>query len=214
MPASIINTLRVISRGFFMFECYLHINKINKKGYTGWCTAGTWNNRRWYNHKRDSEKESNLAFHRALRKYGSENFEGKLLATAKTVEEIKEIEIQMIKEHKTHTSEWGYNMTHGGDGTFGWNPSTEWKEKTSERMKGKRNALGSVRSEETRKKMSRAKKGENHPFYNKSLPKETREKMSESHRGNKHHFYGKTRSEETKKKIAESLRKHYASKGV
>ena len=47
----------------------------------------------------------------------------------------------MIKEHKTHTSEGGYNMTYGGDGTLGWNPPQEWRDKISQIVSGKRNPM-------------------------------------------------------------------------
>ena len=51
-------------------------------------------------------------------------------------------------------------------------------------------------SEETRKKMSEAKKGKKHS-------EETRKKHSENCRGSKNHFYGKYHTEETKEKLKE-----------
>ena len=54
---------------------------------------------------------------------------------------------------------------------------------------------GSHHSEETRRRMSEAKKGEKHPLYGKHHSLETRKKMSEANKG-KHH------SEETKRKIS------------
>lgn len=46
------------------------------------------------------------------------------------------------------------NQTDGGEGTFGWAPSPEWRKRQSERMKGKRYSLGVHPSNETRKRMS------------------------------------------------------------
>jgi len=69
-------------------------------------------------------------------------------------------------------------------------------------------------SKETRKKMSKAKKGINHPNYGKKLSKETRRKMSEAHKGQylgkNHPNYGKKLSEEHKRKLNEANkgRKH------
>ena len=56
---------------------------------------------------------------------------------------------------------------------------------------------GLTRSEETRKKMSEATKGENNPMYGKTRSEETRRKMSESQKG-------RTFSEETRQKLSEA----------
>ena len=52
-------------------------------------------------------------------------------------------------------------------------------------------------SEETRKKMSEAKKGEHNPFYGKTHNDKSRKKMTEAKKGH-------TVSEETRKKISEA----------
>ena len=57
--------------------------------------------------------------------------------------------------------------------------SEETKKKMSEAKKGKSHPV----SEETKKKMSESKKGENHPMYGKHHSEETRHAMSESHKG-------------------------------
>jgi hypothetical protein len=56
---------------------------------------------------------------------------------------------------------------------------------------------GAVRNDETRKKVSEAKKGS-------PLSKETREKMSEARKGNKNAMFGRNHSEETKRKMSEA----------
>jgi hypothetical protein len=73
-----------------------------------------------------------------------------------------------------------YNRTDGGDGVS-----------------------GAIRSDETRKRMSEAKIGENHPMYGKTLSEETKIKMSEAQKGNTKRL-GKTHSEETIKKMSEA----------
>ena len=74
-----------------------------------------------------------------------------------------------------------YNMTNGGEGIS-----------------------GAIRSEETRRKISVATKGENHPMYGKTLSDEHRKKMSDVNRGENNPNYGKTASEETKKRMSEA----------
>ena len=56
---------------------------------------------------------------------------------------------------------------------------------------------GKHRSEETRKKLSEAKKGENNPNFGKTRSEESRRKISES-------LKGRTFSEETRQKLSEA----------
>ena len=76
-------------------------------------------------------------------------------------------------------------------------------------------------SEETRKKISEARKGKctgaDNPFYGKHHTEETRKKLSEinkgKHTGEDNPFYGKTHSEETRKKLSDSwdYDKHFST---
>ena len=59
-------------------------------------------------------------------------------------------------------------------------------------------------SEETRKKISEAKKGKNNPMFGRTFTDETRRKMSEAKKG-------VTLSEETRRKISESLKRRHAA---
>ena len=68
--------------------------------------------------------------------------------------------------------------------------SDETRKKMSEAAKGNKNALGHHHSEETRKKMSEANKG-------KQLSDETKQKIGEAQKGKK-------RSEETRRKMTEA----------
>jgi hypothetical protein len=68
---------------------------------------------------------------------------------------------------------------------------------------GGEGSSGAVRSEETRKKLSEMKKGENNPNYGKKQSEETKRKLSESIKGENHYLYGKTHSKETKEKLSE-----------
>jgi len=74
------------------------------------------------------------------------------------------------------------------------------------RTNGGEGGLGAIRSEETKRKLSETKRGENNPNYGKSFSEEYRRKLSESKRGEKHPNYGKPRSEETKSKLSERMK--------
>jgi len=93
------------------------------------------------------------------------------------------------------------NKTNGGDGISGIinKPhSEETKRKISEALKGEKNHnYGKPPSQETRRKIGEAQKG-------KTLSEETKIKMSEARKGEKHPNYGKTFSEETRKKLSEA----------
>ena len=82
--------------------------------------------------------------------------------------------------------------------------------------------LGKHPSEETRKKMSEANKGENNPQFGKlpwnkgkCLSEETRKKMSGSKKGKNHPFFGKHHSEKTRRKMSKAhIGKHWYNNGV
>ena len=131
---------------------------------------------------------------------------------------LNDLEFYFIDLFKTYAYENGdkhvFNFTKGGDGTSGYRHTDEARKKMSEAHKGK------TISEETRKKMSIVKSGENHPMYGKHHSEETRKKISivksgENNPmygkcGENHPNYGKHFSEETRKKmsIAQSGENH------
>jgi hypothetical protein len=84
-------------------------------------------------------------------------------------------------------------MTIGGDGKFGWKTRPETKEKL-------RNLnIGKTHSEETKKKISEAKRGCFGTFTGKKHTEDSRKKMSDSHKGH-------IQTEETRKKISEYIK--------
>ena len=88
-----------------------------------------------------------------MAKYGEENFTLEIIDFAETYEELKEREKYWIKQYDSMNREKGYNLTEGGDGTFGRLHSEETKEKMRQK------AIGRKASEETKKKMSEMRKG-------------------------------------------------------
>lgn len=83
------------------------------KGYVGQTTQLL--RQRIATHKNFAEKErDNFVFHKAIRKYGFDNFTWEILEeNIQTIEELNEREQYWIKEKRTYPD--GYNMTPGGD---------------------------------------------------------------------------------------------------
>jgi len=88
-----------------------------------------------------------------LQRYGRNNFRMEVIHAFPTLEEANRA-LARFSSEKTYR--------HGN----------------SESMLGKQNSLGVVRSEETKRKMSDAKRKENNPRYGKEISKETRELLS------------------------------------
>jgi len=100
------------------------------KGYVGQTTQTL--KRRWQKHCADAQMGSDYLIHRAIRKYGKDAFEISILAEVDTLTILDQIEIEQIVKQGTLVPN-GYNTKTGGH-----HPEF---------------------SEETRKKISVAKKG-------------------------------------------------------
>lgn len=136
-------------------------------------------------------------FWRAIQKYGWDNIEHIIIATNLTKEFAYKLEIMLIADYKSNDPEYGYNLSTGGEFSpvgchhtlsdetkmkmsqarlgekhpfYGEHHSPETREKISKSMIGNTNAKGSIRSYETRKKISESSKG-------KIVSEETREKL-------------------------------------
>lgn len=125
-----------------IFEVYKVTNTINGKVYVG-ITNQTFKVR-WYKHCSDSLRGSEFPLHNAIRKYGVDNFTIELLEICDTLEQLKEREKFWIIELQSKVDKNGYNLTDGGDGTFGKKLSEETKDKIRQK------ALGRVVSEEVK----------------------------------------------------------------
>lgn len=122
--------------------------------------------------------EGDNAFHRAIKKYGFDNFTYEVLVTVDLddEQELKQkldfFERFYIRKYKTFEN--GYNMTAGGGGMIGFKMSDEVREKMSKAAKGK------VVLEETKRKMSKVRKGRQPWNKGKITSEETKRKISES----------------------------------
>jgi hypothetical protein len=106
------------------YTVYMHINKINNKKYIGITQQKL--KKRWGN---GNGYKNNIYFWRAIKKYGWDNFEHIVLF--KNINELtaKETEKYLIQKYNTYDANYGYNISLGGDGTYGYHHTDETKEK-------------------------------------------------------------------------------------
>lgn len=132
------------------YDVYKVTNKINNKVYIGITSKGL--SARWKEHLYNAEHDCPFKLHRAIRKYGKENFSIELIDFCNSWEELEEKEKYYISEYKSLQDEFGYNMTEGGDGTIGRYVTMETRDKIRQK------AIGREVSAETREKLSEAGK--------------------------------------------------------
>ena len=99
---------------------YKITNIKNNKSYIGLTTQTL--KKRWQQHINtaysNKSKDRNEVFKKAIRKYGPDNFELKIIDIANSLEELKEKEKFWIKYYNTcylWANGYGYNGTEGGD---------------------------------------------------------------------------------------------------
>lgn len=165
------------------YYIYKITNKINGKIYYGQHTTDNLD---------DGYMGSGRAMLKALKKYGKENFEKKILKFYNSPEELNIVEARLVSEKWLKKNKHRcYNLKPGGS--------------ASKSMIGNTYCLGKHHLEETKQKISESLKGKHHS-------NESRQKMSESHKG-------KTPSKETKRKLSELRSKvnhnrHWYTNGI
>lgn len=162
---------------------YKVTNKTNGMSYIGQTVYSL--NTRKSKHIWDAlNSVSNMYFSRALKKYGVDSFDWDIIAECGDMDELNRLEIYYIGYYNTYNN--GYNLTLGGDGSVGYKFTEEVLKERSKTRKGKYI-------------------GENSPNYGKHFTEETRRKMSEAHKGQIAWNKDKTGiySEKTKRKMSE-----------
>ena len=136
-------------------------------------------------HKSAAKTGKNYVFHNAIRSYGWENFEWEILEESSNKEYLlNEREEYWIRHFNSHYVDGGkgYNMTFGGEATFGWVPSEETRRKISESNKG-RKAWNKGMSSPWTSERNRANRG-------KKSPKRQKEYTITDPEGNKYEIKG------------------------
>ena len=143
---------------------YMHISPSQKR-YIGITSQDP--QKRWKSDGSGYKEQS--YFWNAIKKYGWDKFQHKILLQNETFEYACKVERCLIKHYKTYDSRYGYNLTLGGEGRV---LTEEQKKELSEQRQGiNACGYGYFPSDETKKKMSDAAK-------NRKFAKNTIEKMA------------------------------------
>jgi group I intron endonuclease len=135
---------------------YLIENLINGKRYIGQTIFTL--DARWKQHQQSAQNNSQFPIHCAIRKYGSSSFKTSILTEVTSKEEMDFHEKFYIKNLVTRTPK-GYNLTEGGEGSLGRVSTEETRKRISKALKGNKYSLGFKHTKKTREKMSKARKG-------------------------------------------------------
>lgn len=195
---------------------YCYTNKINNKKYIGQVNRNNKNlKQRHIQHinscKNKKSKDYNSPFHRAIRKYGINNFTLKIIHIADKYS-VDLLEKHYIYFYDTLVCSNGYNISNGG---ANGNP---FAGKTKEEKKEINKKIGE-------KAKQRLQNKENHPMYSKHHSEKTKEKISKTWndksennknniknkisnnhadmKGENNPMHGKHHSEKTKEKISQ-----------
>jgi group I intron endonuclease len=187
---------------------YLLRNQQNGKGYVGQTTCPL--DKRLNEHRNAAHNGTGKYLHRAIAKYGWENFHVSVLEENVDTAGIDAREAFWISILNTKAPN-GYNLTDGGKATRGLVVSEQTRLKISTKAKSR---IRKPHSLQIRQKMSRSQKG-------RVISEAAKQKMRENHAdvsgcnnpmygtSRKNHTLGNRHSEATKLKIAERTAKDY-----
>ena len=181
---------------------YKITNKINNKIYIGQTVKTI--TERFSKHINSVKRHSISYIHRAIRKYGKENFIIEEIEKCNSSDQLNEREIFWIKKLNSKLPN-GYNLTDGGGGISGYKLSKETKQKISKSLIGNACAKGKhwKLSNKTKEKMSKSKIGNTNGLGYKHTD-EAKGNISKNHR--------RIQTEDTKKKISEKHKNKILSK--
>lgn len=208
---------------YSMHYLYRITNVLNGKVYIGQTVNEKF---RWIAHKSYAKQENPVQYvHRAMKKYGVENFTYEVIAQCLTQKDADGTEERLIEQYNSQGHERGYNIARGGNHAwnaglspelqpmYGKHHSEESKKKISKSNLGKEMPLHTQEQKDHMSKIMTGRKitwGDKIGLARKGIKHtlESRKKMSESQKGNqageKHPRAKLTQT------IVESIRKEYA----
>lgn len=145
--------------------------------------------KRWKKHKTllNTRSHYNKHLQSAWDIYGEDNFEFSIVEQCERDNDILSMrEKYYIEFYNSNNSDFGYNMTNGGDGTFGLKLSDEQRKAASKRMSGDKNPnYGTKKSESLKRQISEKLKGRISPMLNKHQSEDTKKQISIALKGEK-----------------------------
>ena len=186
---------------------YKITNLVNNKVYIGQTTK-TLQSRK-LRHIQDANNNVDTYFARAILKYGANSFKWQVICICPNMDSLNKTEQYYIAYYNSMDNTVGYNLQSGGKYCI---MSDRTKEKLSRIRRGKNHPMyGKKHSLEARKKIKEAMRSRIEdpdyvpPMLGKKASKETLKKMSKASSGKNNYWYGKKLSKEHRKKL--SIRK-------
>lgn len=207
------NKLYILNDVMQIHYVYKITNNINSKFYIGKHTHNIKVIDKYYG-------GGNL-IHKAIKKYGKQNFKKEIIAYYKTsncalIGESQILTYDVVKDINC------YNLKPGGEGgsVRGRKMSNESITKRTMAQRGLKRSdefriqlgnrrRGSKHTELSLKKMSAAQSGKNNANYGKPRTEETKQKISNSQKGENGYWHGKTKDNSIKEKTSNTLKKYY-----
>lgn len=126
-------------------------NKINAKIYVG--KTNDYENR-WKRHIRianGAASERTNAIHRAIRKYGVNNFIFKVVQSFEIEADCFAAERYWVEYFNSNDENFGYNLTNGGEGASGWKVTEEVRQKIRDKATGRKHTPETIEKLKQRK---------------------------------------------------------------
>jgi group I intron endonuclease len=147
---------------------YMHTSPSGKR-YVGITKQSP--ERRW---RRGEGYTKNAYFYNAIQKYGWDNIKSEILSEQLSCGEAKQIEIDLIARYNLNDSNFGYNLTKGGDAgsglsgmshpNYGKHLAESTREKISKKAVGRQGPmLGRQHADSTKKRWSEIRTGRRSP---------------------------------------------------
>ncbi len=168
---------------------YKATNKINGNVYIGQTQFNL--GRRRSEHISKAGKGSLFYFHKAIHKYGKDNFKWDIIYRTDKLDNLNRMEQYMIIFYQAMDRDFGYNMESGGEN---YERSAEIREKMRQRMLGDKNPMYGMCGDKNpmfgvrlmgKKNPMWGRRGKDSPNYGKKHTPETKEKIRKALIGKK-----------------------------